>query len=399
MDNLPAPRLPRTLGRFPRLYFLGAVLTCAAVLIGCASPGEPVERKPRVPLAVTDLSAEQRGNSVALAFTVPTETADHKSLDQFPGVEIFRDFGPAPATAVPGSTAKNSPPAPATPLVTIPPAMVGNYTAQGRFLYLDALKPEDFSQHRNSLAIYDVRTSVSEKKQSLPSNVAALHLAPLPDPIDDLRAEVTHSGIQLSWTPPTKTPLGPVPAITSYRIYRAELQPAAAAQAPAPQSAPALIKIAEAPSPAYLDAQVQFGNAYSYAVRSVAGLDGQEMESGDSNRLTVLSRDTFPPAPPQRLVVVFAPAQAGEPAHLDLSWSISPETDLAGYNVYRSEQAGVPGARLNNDLLPTPAFQDSNAVPGRAYLYSVTAVDRSGNESPASDAVSGTVPAEGQPGP
>jgi hypothetical protein len=363
--------------------------------MGCASPGEPVERKPPVPLAVTDLSAQQLGNSVALTFTVPTETADHKSLDQFPGVEIFRDF--APATAAPGPTAKNSPPA--TPLVTIPPVLVGNYTTQGRFLYVDPLKPEDFSQQRNRAAIYAVRTRVSEQKQSLPSNVAALHIDPLPEPINDLRAEVTHSGIQLSWTPPTKTPVGPVPAIASYRIYRAESEPAAAARAPAPQSAPALIKIAEAPSPAYLDAQVQFGGAYSYSVRSVVELSGQEMESADSNRLTVLARDTFPPVAPQRLVVVLVPAQAGEPAQLDLSWSISPETDLAGYNVYRSEQARVPGTRLNNDLLPTPAFQDRNAVPGRTYLYSVTAVDRSGNESLASAAVSGTVPADGQPAP
>ncbi len=37
-----------------------------------------------------------------------------------------------------------------------------------------------------------------------------------------------------------------------------------------------------------------------------------------------------------------------------------------------------------------------NAVPSRRYLYTVTAVDRSGNESAASAAVSGTVPAESQ---
>src|SRR5580692_10697761 len=155
--------------------------------------------------------------------------------------------------------------------------------------------------------------------------------------------------------------------------------------------------MAEAQLPAYLDAQVQFGNTYTYSVRSVVQLAGQEMESADSNRLTILARDMFPPAAPQGLVVVFVPAPAGQHARLELYWAISPETDLAGYNVYRSEQAGVQGTRLNNDLLPTPAFQDMNTVPGPTYFYSVTAVDRSDNESLASAAVSGTMPAESQP--
>jgi fibronectin type 3 domain-containing protein len=94
------------------------------------------------------------------------------------------------------------------------------------------------------------------------------------------------------------------------------------------------------------------------------------------------------------LLVVDVPAQGDVPAHLELSWGISPETDLAGYNVYRSDQEGVPGMRVNTELLLTPAFRDMNAVPGRRYSYSVTAVDRSGNESPVSAAASGAVPAE-----
>jgi len=47
-------------------------------------------------------------------------------------------------------------------------------------------------------------------------------------------------------------------------------------------------------------------------------------------------------------------------------------------------------------LLLTPAFRDMNVQPGRRYFYTVTAVDRSGNESPVSEAVAGSVPAENQ---
>ena len=98
-------------------------------------------------------------------------------------------------------------------------------------------------------------------------------------------------------------------------------------------------------------------------------------------------------------MVVLVPAQGTIPAHLELSWAISPETDIAGYNVYRSEQADVQGTRQNADLLIAPAFRDITVLSGRRYFYSITAVDRSGNESPASAVVSGGVPAEGQPTP
>jgi fibronectin type 3 domain-containing protein len=66
---------------------------------------------------------------------------------------------------------------------------------------------------------------------------------------------------------------------------------------------------------------------------------------------------------------------------VDLSWSINLETDLAGYRVYRSEQAGTPGELLTPELLLTPAYRDTSVKSGQKYWYSVTAVDRSGNES------------------
>ncbi|MGA8367771.1 MAG: hypothetical protein WB716_10695, partial [Candidatus Acidiferrales bacterium] len=99
------------------------------------------------------------------------------------------------------------------------------------------------------------------------------------------------------------------------------------------------------------------------------------------------------------LIAVCVPAQDGTPPHAELSWAISPETNIAGYNVYRSGEADVPGTRLNATPLLSPAFRDMNSTPGQRYFYSVTAVDRSGNESPASVAVSCSEPGESQPAP
>jgi hypothetical protein len=394
----PSPRLSRT----PYLWLPHFLLiACALILGGCASPGEPIERRPPVPQQISDLTAEQFGNSVTLSFAVPTETVDHRPLNQPLAIEIFRDFKSAPSSTAQGTVkAAASVRGPATLLLIIPPAMTASYIAQGRFRYVDALKLQDLSQYPNALVVYAVRTRASKKNESPASNVAALQIVPLPDPIDDLKAEATHSGIQLTWTPPTKTPVGPAPPIAIYRIYRTAAEPASASGSAVTStpSAP-LVKIAETQSPNDLDTQIQFGDTYTYSVRSIVRSEGQELESAASNPVTVAARVAFPPPAPQGLVVVLVPAQGSEPRHLELSWAISPETDLAGYNVYRTEQAGTQGTRLNSDLLPTPAFQDMNAVPGRTYFYSVTAVDRSGNESPASAALSGTVPAESQSAP
>lgn len=404
MDNRPGQTAPR----------LSRVLLCAAcafattlALAGCAAPGEPTERKPPIPQPIGDLAAQQAGDAVSLSFSLPQEDVDRRALAQPLTLEIFREFQPAAAL----SAAASGPVPPTTLLVTIPPATASNYVMQGRFHYTDELRPEDFSQHPDSRAVYSVRTRVSAKKESAPSNVVSVRIYPLPDPIDDVKAEVTHAGIQLSWTTPSKTPVGAAPPISSYRIYRAQVLQTSAS-APSPSAVPpmaqamppgagpastALARIAETQSASYADSQIQFGNSYTYSVRSVVQIDGQELESADSNRVTILARDTFPPAAPQGLVVVYVPAQSGEGARLELSWNISSETDLTGYNVYRSEEPGVQGTRLNTEPLPAPAFQDTNAVPGRAYYYTVSAVDRSGNESPASAAVSGSIPAESQP--
>jgi hypothetical protein len=155
-----------------------------------------------------------------------------------------------------------------------------------------------------------------------------------------------------------------------------------------------LASIGESDSPTYADTQAVLDKPYVYSVRSVVQYSGASLESSDSNFAIITPRDLLPPAAPQGLLVVPIPAQSDSPAHLELSWAISPEPDIAGYYVYRSDSQGTRGARLNADLLPTPSFRDISVGPGKRYFYSVTAVDRSGNESAASDVVSGDVPGQ-----
>lgn len=371
-------------------YFPFSIFLFLFLLGGCASPGEPTERKAPVPRAVSDLAARQSGSDVVLTFTLPGETVDHRPLERPPAVEIYRDFEILHGTG----EARQLAPANPTLLVTIPAAMVEHYAARDQVRYADSLQAGDFAKHPGAVVDYFVRTRASAKKASGDSNAVHLRIYPAPDPISDLRAEVTQSAVALGWTPPQRDSVGGAPRIFGYRIYRAEAEPGAAGAVAKATSSPALIAEPDGPFSSFSDSNFDFGKTYVYLIRSVVQSPDGPLESGDSNTLVVAPKDTFPPDAPLRLEAVFVPAQRDMPEHLELSWAVSPETDIAGYNVYRSEQVGVLGTRVNTELLLTPAFRDMTVMSGHRYFYSVTAADRSGNEGPSSAVVSGGVPAE-----
>jgi hypothetical protein len=216
----------------------------------------------------------------------------------------------------------------------------------------------------------------------------------VPEAVRDLQANVTEPAVELRWTPPERTTSGaPMAALAGYRVYRAEVEPNPA------ESDPAKLKrktpqelLGVSPTPSYRDAQIEFDKTYLYTVRSVAQYELDSVESADSQPLVLTLKDIFPPAAPQNLVAVYVPATAEAPAHVELSWGISPEADAAGYRVYRSEQEEKTGTRLTQELLLTPTFRDMSVTAGKAYTYTVTVVDRAGNESSFSAPVSISVP-------
>jgi pyruvate dehydrogenase E2 component (dihydrolipoamide acetyltransferase) len=84
---------------------------------------------------------------------------------------------------------------------------------------------------------------------------------------------------------------------------------------------------------------------------------------------------------------------------VSLTWSANSESDLAGYNVYRSTTSPVAlVAPLNGaTALVNPAYLDSTAQSGTTYFYVVTAIDAGGNSSTASAEVSATPSAPAPP--
>lgn len=68
---------------------------------------------------------------------------------------------------------------------------------------------------------------------------------------------------------------------------------------------------------------------------------------------------------------------------IEVTWPVSPETDIAGYHIYKSTNISGEFSLIQEELIDPfdPVFRDSSITEGERYFYKVTAVDQAGNES------------------
>ncbi len=346
------------------------------LLASCGAPGEPMPPSPPIPTAITDLTVRQSGDGALLTLTLPTRTVNNERLTEPPSVEIFR------GTLKPDGKPDNK----SFRLVyTLPGALLDTYTNEKHIQFKDPIAPEEINAHPGATFVYRVRTRAAKKRDSADSNTVLVRVFPVPERVTALEARVTEPAVELSWTPPRKTSGGAaLEQLTGYRVLRGEID-SAGAEATARDIAQAkwkspLTLVAPAPENSYRDTLFEFGKTYVYVVRAVAIAGDGPVESDDSEPVVVTPVDTFPPAMPLN-VVAAATAPPGAAPVVDISWSMNLENDLAGYRVYRSDRQDARGQLLTTELLPAPAYRDISVQQGRQYWYSVTAVDRAGNES------------------
>jgi fibronectin type 3 domain-containing protein len=170
--------------------------------------------------------------------------------------------------------------------------------------------------------------------------------------------------------------------LLGYNVYRTDRSQAEPGQTPLNQG---LINGNE-----FTDHTFKFDEEYTYIVRAVSlGTNGAQVESLNSNAISILPKDVFPPTPPSSITVAAAPAR------LSLFWPANPEPDVAGYNIYRSTDPNLPKDRwtkLNRALYDRTTYQDEAVEAGTRYYYYLTAVDEAGNVSAPSEVVTEVVP-------
>ncbi len=346
-------------------------LWAAGILMGCGAPAAPAPPSLNLPLPVLNLSAMRIGNSVHLAWTMPSRTTDKVPLRHPVTAQVCRAIQDGPCTKI-GS-------------VPLPPGSTGAYA--------DEL-PADLAQGPDRLLRYEVALLNHAGKSAGPSNAGYSAAGPSPPALTGLTWQMRADGVLLNWQPipePGRSVL--------YRIERLQLTvPDQGPRSPLAPSAPAaaqtlVVHGVDGADPGHaIDSSALFNQRYRYLLERVVlpAFPGKsiEVEGSPSEAVEVSTVDTFPPAVPQGLVAV-ADAASGA---IDLSWSPDSDSDLAAYHIYRRDtHGGLPAQRIASLKMET-SFRDAGVQPEHTYAYSVSAIDQSGNESHRSPEVEETLP-------
>lgn len=362
---LSKKRVPKNL-----LLLAAGFLIVASTNCGKRKPPQPPTEKV---VQRTEISGTQQGGVVMLSWQLPPQNADDESVLNINRVDVYRLIEPS-----------DSPLALSEEDFASRSVLISSLPVSEKDFALGKISFNDYLQFasQNVRLRYAVRFVNSSGQKAAFSNFLliepTIRVAENPR---GLTAKVSETKIELKWEAPTKNVDGSSPVnVLGYNIYRTT----------APDESPKILNTNPVTEIYFNDRSFVFGTNYTYFVRTVSlGSNGEPVESLDSNSTSVKPTDIFPPAAPSGITIAAAPDK------LALFFAINPEKDLAGYRIYRSTDSTLTLAQwelLTKELLTTNTFQDANVQAGKTYFYYITAVDVSGNASPASEIVSETAP-------
>ncbi|ADW67495.1 fibronectin type III domain-containing protein [Granulicella tundricola] len=382
-----------------KLPILLAANALALLTLGCASPGPPQPPSLQLPAPATGLAAQRSGDHVILTWNTPTTTTDKQTIRKPITAVICREVvahpRPGPAIPRPAST-----PAPCTPVERLP-------VAPGEYRHVQTLPPA-LLVDPPQLLIYRIQLQNPQGRFAPPPPQVYAASGSAPPPTGSIHVRPGRDGAVIEWTPlPTTTSMqlhrtliadvkGPItPPATKKPKTRSPL-----GGGPAPSTPPNQATLRSPDSPTdpggLLDPTVKPLDTYTYTaqrIRTVTlGRHTLDLFGEPSAPVTLTNRDTFPPHAPTGLASV-AGGGFNSPPSIDLSWEPNTEHDLLGYNLYRAETPAGPFRKLNATPLPGPSYRDLAVEPGHPYLYRVTSIDETGNESSPSATIKDTLPA------
>lgn len=361
------------------------LLTAAA----CGKKGPPLPPLVRIPMAVTQMTAQRLGDDVYVTVTLPERNIDGSQPVATESVDVWAYSGrSAPARgrwADQGTLVGRVPvPKPAAD-EAVTPVEAPRQIAVHEHLTEAPAAPEPDGQATGQVPgrrFYVAIPTGAKGRPGAPGLVADVDLGPRPAAPSAPDADFDATRILVTWGEAgdqeafaaavrAQNP-GAVPeaGAWTYNVYRA---PSASAVPPPAQ--PGVIGTSRPrplnPSPLatrQFSAPVTFDVETCVVVRAVFTSGGRSSEGNASEPACVTPVDRFPPAAPRQLVALPS-AEA-----IELLWDANDEPDLAGYHVWRSEGGG-PARRLTDAPLPLPRFRDVTVKPGVKYSYAVVAVD------------------------
>ncbi|MEP6719149.1 MAG: hypothetical protein ABJB21_08395 [bacterium] len=331
----------------------------------------------RVQQRTESLSGIQRGNQVILSWPAPLRNAPDASVQSIRRIDVYR-------------LAEK----PRAPLALTEEEFAARSTLIGSVTYDEIKSAGDTVTYTDNLELageparlrYAVRYVNAAGQRAASSNFLLLEPAARvakPPTLIATGKEISEGAITISWQAPGENIDGSIPVnLLGYNVYRVAESES--------EVNPAPINTAPVSGTRYVDQNFKFAETYRYIVRSVSlGTEGGQVESLNSNSITVSPKDVFAPSAPASITVAAAPGR------LSIFFPANPEGDVAGYNIYRSTDPDLPKSqwtKLNVALLTRTTFQDEKVEPGKRYYYYLTAVDTAGNVSGESEVVSEVVP-------
>lgn len=358
-----------------------ALCICVFVvaIFGCGKRRPPLPPIERVQQRTEFLSGAQQGNEVILSWPAPRRNAPDSSVQSIRRIDVYR------LAEKPGA-----------PLALTEEEFSARSTLVGSVTFEQIQTAGDTLTYRDVLELagqptrlrYAIRYVNASGQRAAFSNFLSIEPAAriAQAPTLSTQPKIAEDSISLSWLPPTANIDGSTPVnLLGYNVYRTDEAQTEPGNQPVNST---LISGTE-----YADKNFEFGKEYRYIVRAVSlGTGGAQVESLNSNSVAALPQDIFPPAAPERPSIA-APEPSS--ARLAIFFAANKESDIAGYNIYRSTDPALPKqswTKLNQVLLTRTTYQDDRVEPGKTYYYYVIAVDKAGNVSPPSEVGSERAP-------
>lgn len=349
-------------------------LLAVVVLIGlsCGKRKPPLAPKERV-IQRVEISGFQRGNQVILSWKMPARNAGQGSVLNINRADIYRLAEPltSPLGLSEEEFASRS-------------TLVATLNIRDSDFALKTLNYTDTLQFAGQAARlrYAIRFVNASGQKAAFSNFFLLEpAAKIAGAPTSLSFSLTQDAVKLQWEAPAANVDGSTPvSLLGYNVYRSGSE-----KVPGK-----LLNKTPVSNTRFDDEFFEFEKSQFYFVRSVSvGTGGEPVESGESNILEILPKDSFPPSPPAAITL------AATPTTISIFFATNPEKDVIGYRLYRSEDPNLEKSKweaLSPELLTTNTFQDPRVQSGKTYHYFLTAVDKAGNVSEPSEVVSETVP-------
>jgi hypothetical protein len=346
------------------------IILISLVGVNCGKrsiPVPPVKRD----FQRAEITGIQRGNNVYLFWKIPESNEFNSRFSKINRIDIYRLVESFTSSSTPLNEEEFA--SRSTLIATIPVSD----SSPKQLSYLDNL---EVSGQPTRLR-YAIRFVNADGQKAVFSNFLLIEPTVLvANNPSSLSGKTSQNAIQLNWNAPASNINGSTPPnIIGYNVYRIVENGSAKSLNDAP-----II------NNNFDDKFFEFGKKYKYFIRTISmGNAGEPIESLDSNTIEIRPEDIFAPISPSAITV------AAAPNNLSIFFAVNPETDVAGYKIYRStnpNQPKIAWTPLNNELLTTNTFQDKNVESGKTYYYYLTAVDKTGNVSEPSEIVSETAP-------